>query len=109
MDASVQVQNPPTSKQSSIIISVPISLKHWNSSVTYPSPPNYVVSIHSSKPVLLDQIPMAKYSLSDALFLLVQKLGLKHEVNHLDQLATKTCVKPVLRKLASEIHLCRFW
>lgn len=62
------------------LILVPAAFNHWNSGVTYTKPLNYVLSIHSSKAVLTDHIPMTRYSYSDALFLMVEKLGRKHQV-----------------------------
>ena len=57
-----------------------MALNHWNSGVSYENAPKYVISIHSSNPVLVDQVAMPRYTLSDALFLMVEKLGKKHVV-----------------------------
>lgn len=62
-----------------VYLIVPAAFNHWNSGVTYTKPLNYVLSIHSSRVVLTDHIPMTRYSYSDALFLMVEKLGRKHQ------------------------------
>jgi len=58
---------------------VPCAFNHWNSGVVLHEQPTYALSIHSSKPVLTDHITMTRYTYSDALFLLVEKLGKQHD------------------------------
>ena len=42
--------------------------------------PNYVLSVHSSRAVLLDQIAMPEFCLADVFLLLAMTNGKRHEV-----------------------------
>jgi len=69
-----------TTKFLFVLFLVPFAFNHWNSGVQYTTPPKYVLSIHSSNPVMTDHVVMSRYTYSDALFLMAQKLGKKHQV-----------------------------
>ncbi|XP_047126988.1 calpain-15 isoform X1 [Hydra vulgaris] len=62
-----------------VYLIIPAAFNHWNSGVSLDGPPKYVLSIHSSKPILTDHIAMPRYSYSDSLFLLVEKHGKRHQ------------------------------
>ncbi|XP_066912144.1 calpain-15-like [Clytia hemisphaerica] len=62
-----------------VYIIIPFAFNHWNSGIECATPPKYVLSIHSSNPVLTEHIAMPKYTFSEALYLMVKKLGKKHE------------------------------
>lgn len=42
--------------------------------------PNYVLAVHSSRAVMVDQVPMADFCLADTLLLLATTNGKRHEV-----------------------------
>ena len=42
--------------------------------------PSYVLTVHSSRAVMVDQIPMTDYCLADSLLLLATTKGKRHEV-----------------------------
>lgn len=45
--------------------------------------PNYVLAVHSSRAVMVDQVPMTEFCLADTLLLLATKNGKRHEVTEL--------------------------
>ena len=42
--------------------------------------PNYVLAVHSSRPVMLEQVVMPQFCLADTFLLLATKYGKRHEV-----------------------------
>ena len=42
--------------------------------------PNYVLAVHSSRTVMVEQVPMTDFCLADTLLLLATSKGKRHEV-----------------------------
>ena len=42
--------------------------------------PNYVLAVHSSRAVMVEQVPMTEFCLADTLLLLATSKGKRHEV-----------------------------
>ncbi|CAG7734073.1 unnamed protein product, partial [Allacma fusca] len=59
-------------------LAVPLAFNHWHSGGESPYP-RYVMSLHSSKKVLSDQIAPPPYMLADAIIRLTMERGQRHE------------------------------